>query len=523
MEAIQEIRFKFIDLLKTTIELTEVLEWELLANHCFSVQILSQTSSCIPNCLTLCQKLVEQEHQFLSQGITIFASQEAKTLTFCSEKDSAFFKEYPLLLVPCYYQSVYSGGFLLANPRGEWIESEILLIQKIVDQYACVQYWINKSSSTTVSSVQESTFNQSSLNIAEILSEALDSYDEPKQSLETTLRLIGKYFKIENVSLQSLFENEAQIIYQYTGNSNSKINSLLKIAILWDSQLKTELILQTSEVNRIFNADEIQFLEKISQYLSILGQQIQLNQKIEDLQVRNKSLEMTNQNKSQFLSHINHELRTPLTGILGFSRMLVEEIYGPLNDKQKQYMKGIVSSGEHLMALINDFLDISKIEANREELFLERIAVEDVCLSALSMLKTRAKEQNLELKLEIGPNVEMCIADQRQLKQILLNLLSNAIKFTEIGSVTLKVEYAQDKLIFSVIDTGIGIKPSDQAQLFQPFQQIHSHLSRKQKGTGLGLALSRKLAQLHGGDLTLTSEVGKGSCFTLNLPFQSRL
>ncbi|MFM7574149.1 MAG: sensor histidine kinase, partial [Snowella sp.] len=240
-------------------------------------------------------------------------------------------------------------------------------------------------------------------------------------------------------------------------------------------------------------------------------------------QAKNESLQMTNQNKSEFLSHINHELRTPLTGILGFSRMLVEEIYGPLNDKQKQYMKGIVSSGEHLMSLINDFLDISKIEANREELFLERIAVEDVCLSALSMLKTRAKEQNLELKLEIGPNVEMCVADQRRLRQILLNLLSNAIKFTEIGSVTLKVEYAQDELIFSVIDTGIGIKPSDQAQLFQPFQQIHSHLSRKHKGTGLGLALSRKLAQLHGGDLTLTSEMGKGSCFTLNLPFQSRL
>ena len=335
--------------------------------------------------------------------------------------------------------------------------------------------------------------------------------------------MIGKHFRVENVSLQSLLDNEGQIIYQYNQCEDITINSLLKIPISWDSQLKTELILQTSEAHRIFNPDEIQSLEKISQYISVLGQQIQLNQKIEDLQARNEVLETTSQNKSEFLSHINHELRTPLTGILGFSRMLVEEIYGPLNDKQKQYMKGIVSSGEHLMALINDFLDISKIEANREELFLERVAVEDICLSALSMLKVRAKEQNLELKLEIGPNVEMCTADQRRLKQILLNLLSNAIKFTEVGSVTLKVEYANDELIFSVIDTGIGIKPSDQAQLFQPFQQIQSHLSRKQKGTGLGLALSRKLAQLHGGDLTLTSEIGQGSCFTLNLPFQSRL
>ena len=518
MEAIQEVRFKFIDLLTTTIRFTEILQWELLANHHFSVQILSQNASSTHNYLTVCQKLVEQEYQFLSQGMKLFSCLNGNVLPLSSQQDSDLCQEYSLLLIPCYYQSVYSGGFLFAHPNRGWIESEVLLIQKIVDQYACVQYWMNQSPKSSVSFV-----HQSSVNIVEILSEALDHRTEPKHSLETILRLIGQYFKVENVSLQSFLDNEDQIIYQYNQSQNIKINSLLKIPVSWHSHLKTELILQTSEISRIFNPDEIQSLEKISQYISVLGQQIQLNQKIEDLQARNEILETTSQNKSEFLSHINHELRTPLTGILGFSRMLVEEIYGPLNDKQKQYMKGIVSSGEHLMALINDFLDIAKIEANREELFLERVAVEDVCLSALSMLKVRAKEQNLELKLEIGPNVEMCTADQRRLKQILLNLLSNAIKFTEIGSVTLKVEYFQDELIFSVIDTGIGIKPSDQAQLFQPFQQIHSHLSRKQKGTGLGLALSRKLAQLHGGDLTLTSEIGKGSCFTLNLPFQSRL
>jgi len=520
MEAIQEVRFKFIDLLTTTIRFTEILQWELLANHNFSIQVLSQNASSTHNHLILCQKLVDQEHQFLSQGIKVFSCLNGKVLPLSSQQDLALCQEYSLLLIPCYYQSIYSGGFLLAHPNRGWAESEVLLIQKIVDQYACVQYWMNQSPSPSVSSAY-----QSSVNMLEMLSEALDRYAEPKQSLETTLRLIGKHFRVENVSLQSFLNDEAKILYQYNHNQSEDltINSLLKIPVSWDSQLKTELILQTSEAHRIFNPDEIQSLEKISQYISILGQQIQLNQKVEDLQARNEVLETTSQNKSEFLSHINHELRTPLTGILGFSRMLVEEIYGPLNEKQKQYMKGIVSSGEHLMALINDFLDISKIEANREELFLERVAVEDVCLSALSMLKVRAKEQNLELKLEIGPNVEMCTTDQRRLKQILLNLLSNAIKFTEIGSVTLKVEYSHDELIFSVIDTGIGIKPSDQAQLFQPFQQIHSHLSRKQKGTGLGLALSRKLAQLHGGDLTLTSEVGKGSCFTLTLPFQCRL
>ena len=518
MEAIQEIRFKFIDLLKTTIGFTEILQWELGANHCFNIQILSQISCCFPNYLTFCQKLVEQEHQFLSKGITIFSSLEGTSFPLKLDQDPVFSNDHLFLLVPCYYQSVYSGGFLLAHPNGRSIKSQLILIQKMVDQYACVQHWMAQSPISSVHS-----FHQTSLNIVEVLSEALDHYAQPKKALETTLRLISEHFRVEEVRLNIFLDNEEQIIYQYNRRKDITINSLLKIPVYWDSQTTAELILQTSQIHRVFSQDEIQSLEKISQYISVLGEQIQLNHKIEDLHVRNESLEMTNQNKSEFLSHINHELRTPLTGILGFSRMLVEEIYGPLNDKQKQYMKGIVSSGEHLMALINDFLDISKIEANREELFLERVAVEDVCLSALSMLKVRAKEQNIDLKLEIGPHVKMCTADQRRLKQILLNLLSNALKFTEIGSVTLKVEHSNDELIFSVIDTGIGIKPPDQAKLFQPFQQIHSHLNRKQKGTGLGLALSRKLAQLHGGDLTFTSEVGKGSSFTLKLPFQSRL
>jgi signal transduction histidine kinase len=198
--------------------------------------------------------------------------------------------------------------------------------------------------------------------------------------------------------------------------------------------------------------------------------------------------------------------------------MLKDELYGPLNDKQKQYIQGIYNSGEHLLSLVNDFLDIAKLEACREELFLEMVAVEDICLASFSMVQSRAKEQGLALKLELGEGVGICMADQKRLKQILINLLSNAIKFTEEGSVTLRVEGDHQELRFSVIDTGIGISPHHQTQLFQPFSQIPNPLSRKHKGTGLGLALSKKLAQLHGGDITLRSQVGQGSCFTLHLP-----
>jgi hypothetical protein len=185
MEAIPEVRFKFIDLLTTSIRFTEILQWELLANHHFSVQILSQNASSTHNHLILCQKLVEQEHQFLSQGIKVFSCLKGNTLPLSSQQDLALCPEYSLLLIPCYYQSVYSGGFLLAHPNRGWVESEILLIQKIVDQYACVQYWMNKVPSSSVYSV-----HQPSLNIVDILSEALDCHAEPEQSLKTTLRLI---------------------------------------------------------------------------------------------------------------------------------------------------------------------------------------------------------------------------------------------------------------------------------------------------------------------------------------------
>ncbi|BFM40285.1 HAMP domain-containing sensor histidine kinase [Synechocystis sp. LKSZ1] len=221
------------------------------------------------------------------------------------------------------------------------------------------------------------------------------------------------------------------------------------------------------------------------------------------------------------LSHLHHELRTPLTGILGFSKMLKEELYGPLNDKQRQYVQGILLSGEHLLSLVNDFLDLAKIDARREELFLEVVAVEDLCWAALSMVQINAREKGLDLKLEIAPEVDFCRVDQKRVKQILLNLLSNAIKFTLEGGVTLRVERQGEFLTLAVIDTGIGIEAADQAQLFQPFKQLKHPLNRQTKGTGLGLVLSRKLAQLHGGDIYLESCPGQGSCFTLQLPLEN--
>jgi signal transduction histidine kinase len=249
------------------------------------------------------------------------------------------------------------------------------------------------------------------------------------------------------------------------------------------------------------------------------------DQDLEALQEQNKILkaakqlsETTSQAKSIFIANMSHELRTPITGILGFSRLLSEQIFGSLNDKQLQYINGIYSSGEHLLSLINDLLDLSKIEAGYEELYVEKVILEMLCQQALSLVREQALQKNLELVLDIAPNLTTCLADYRRCKQILVNLLFNAVKFTESGSITLKVSQNSTFTCFSVIDTGIGISEANLAILFQPFCQLATSLTHEYKGTGLGLALSLKLAKLHGGDISVTSQLGQGSCFTLSLP-----
>jgi signal transduction histidine kinase len=273
---------------------------------------------------------------------------------------------------------------------------------------------------------------------------------------------------------------------------------------IYQEQLQQQL--QQQKALNLENLQTYQQLEK------------QYQKRTQELELEQQKSEQANQAKTDFLSHMTHELRTPMTGILGFSKMLMEQIYGSLNEKQMQYIKGIFDSGQHLLELINDLLDISKIEAEREELFFENIPVEDICLASVSMVQEKARQGNLNLTLDIDPEINLCFADQRRLKQILVNLLSNGIKFTEEGYVTLQVSKNKEMICFAVIDTGIGISESDQAKLFQPFSQIRNRLSSKHKGTGLGLVLSLKLAKLHGGDLTFTSEVGKGSCFILKIP-----
>ncbi|MEH2060965.1 MAG: ATP-binding protein [Nostoc sp.] len=236
------------------------------------------------------------------------------------------------------------------------------------------------------------------------------------------------------------------------------------------------------------------------------------------LRASQEAAESASRVKSEFLATMSHELRTPLNAIMGLSQLLQQEIVGSLNEKQNEYVNSIYSSGEHLLALINDILDLSKVEAGKEELLLSPLSVSDLCNYAIWTVRDRALEKGLQLTYQIDIEADICIADERRIKQMLLNLLTNAVKFTPGGQISLVVKKVPEGITFTVSDTGIGIDSNQFQFLFEPFKQLDSRLNRQYEGTGLGLALTRKLARLHGGDVTVTSTLGAGSQFTLFIP-----
>ncbi|MEO5764561.1 MAG: GAF domain-containing protein, partial [Casimicrobiaceae bacterium] len=238
-----------------------------------------------------------------------------------------------------------------------------------------------------------------------------------------------------------------------------------------------------------------------------------------EIQAKSRQLEVANQHKSEFLANMSHELRTPLNAIIGFSEVLLERLFGEVNEKQDDYLKDIHSSGKHLLGLINDILDLSKVEAGRMELEPASFDLPTAIGNAMTLIRERAQRHGIALAVVVEPGIGEVVADERKLKQILLNLLTNAVKFTpDGGKVDVSARRGAGSIAIAVRDTGIGIAPEDQEAVFDAFRQVGKHYTNKQEGTGLGLTLTRKFVELHGGRLWLESVPGKGSTFTFTIP-----
>jgi PAS domain S-box-containing protein len=249
----------------------------------------------------------------------------------------------------------------------------------------------------------------------------------------------------------------------------------------------------------------------------------ELEQRVEE---RTADLQRANRAKDEFLANMSHELRTPLNGILGFSEALLDGVRGPLNERQSEAIEVIASSGHHLLGLINDILDVSKIEAGRLDFHPELIDTSEICEASLMLAREMAAKKSIDLKFDPLSDRSMFFVDPQRMKQILVNLLSNSIKFTqEHGKVTLNVhtDTQKNQIEFHITDTGIGIGPADLEKLFNPFFQVDSSLTRQKDGSGLGLALVHKLVKMHSGRVEVESQLEKGSTFTVILPWSQNM
>ena len=264
-----------------------------------------------------------------------------------------------------------------------------------------------------------------------------------------------------------------------------------------------------------FSKQTIDLVQTFAAQSVLAIQNARLFQEIGD---KSRQLEVASQHKSQFLANMSHELRTPLNAILGYTELILDDIYGETPAKMRGVLERVQRNGKHLLGLINDVLDLSKIEAGQLTLALADYSLKDVVHSVFVAVESLADEKKLALRIEVPNNLPTGRGDERRLTQVLLNLVGNAIKFTDQGEVAIKASATNGAYTLSVCDTGPGIAPGDQAEIFEEFQQADSSATKKKGGTGLGLSIARRIIELHGGKIWVESEIGKGATFSINLP-----
>ena len=294
--------------------------------------------------------------------------------------------------------------------------------------------------------------------------------------------------------------------------------SLLTVPILREQQIMGGLTVWRRQVGE-FEPEVVNLLQTFATQSALAIQNARLFREIED---KSQQIEAANRHKSEFLANMSHELRTPLNAIIGFSEVLGERLFGELNEKQAEYTDDILTSGRHLLSLINEILDLSKVEAGRMELELATFDLPLAIDNARTFVRERATKHGINLDVTVDERLGDFVGDERKIKQILLNLLSNAVKFTpEGGRIGINARQTDGSVEISVSDTGIGIAPEDQPKIFEEFRQVGSDYAHKVEGTGLGLTLAKKFVELHGGKIWVESEIGKGSTFSFTLPERS--
>jgi GAF domain-containing protein/anti-sigma regulatory factor (Ser/Thr protein kinase) len=322
------------------------------------------------------------------------------------------------------------------------------------------------------------------------------------------------YVERRTIALPDI-EAEPELLEKSRVAKATGVRSVVGVPIVSESNVVGAIVLARREV-RPFSVREVRVVETFADQAAIAIRNVRLFNEIQD---KSRELEVASRHKSEFLANMSHELRTPLNAIIGFSEVLAQGLFGDVNEKQREYLNDVIGSGQHLLSLINDILDLSKIEAGRMELELSTFAFRSALQSGVTIVRERAARNGIALNVDVSDEVGQVEADERKVKQVLYNLLSNAVKFTpDGGNVNVSVRRDNGDVRVDVQDNGIGIAEADQARIFEEFQQVGRERSRE--GTGLGLTLTKRFVELHGGRIWLESAPGRGSTFTFTLPLR---
>jgi PAS domain S-box-containing protein len=260
--------------------------------------------------------------------------------------------------------------------------------------------------------------------------------------------------------------------------------------------------------------------DRLSEILCIGMDRTEQKRTAEELREAKIAAEAANQAKSAFLANMSHELRTPLNSILGYTELILDKIYGEIPEKIQDVLARLEKNGRHLLSLINDVLDLSKIEAKQLPLSINDYSMKEVVHTVMAGVESLAAEKNLEIKTKVSPHLPTAIGDEQRIFQVYLNIVGNAIKFTEKGEVKIEVDDSDGGFLVSISDTGPGLSQTDQQKIFEEFHQVDSSSTRQKGGTGLGLSIAKRIIEMHGGRIWVESSLGKGSTFRFTLPFR---